>query len=69
MNQLEDLHATNLNNQLLIDKYKEKNDTLSGLISKYQYFAEENEKLKEEFSKERENLQFQVKEIKAQNYD
>jgi hypothetical protein len=25
-----------------IDEYKEKNDTLSGLVSKYQSFAEEN---------------------------
>lgn len=57
LKQLEELRSVNLNNQRLIDEYKDKNNTLSGLVSKYQAFAEENEKLKEEFSKEREQLQ------------
>lgn len=65
--QFEDLRSTNLNNQLLIDEYKEKNDTLSGLVSKYQAFADENEKLTEQFSNERELLQSKVKEISSQN--
>lgn len=65
--QLEDLRSTNLNNQLLIDEYKEKNDTLNGLVSKYQSFADENEKLKEQFANEREILQTKVKEISSQN--
>lgn len=67
LKQLEELRSVNLNNQRLIDEYKEKNDTLSGLVSKYQSFAEENEKLKDDFSKERERLQSQVKEISTQN--
>jgi flagellar biosynthesis/type III secretory pathway chaperone len=32
----EELRSVNINNQRLIDEYKEKNDTLSGLVSKYQ---------------------------------
>lgn len=63
------MRSVNLNNQLLIDEYKEKNDTLSGLVSKYQSFAEENEKLKDEFSKERECLHSQVEEIYTQAYN
>lgn len=41
------------NNQALINEYKEKNDTLSGLVTKYQGYAEENEALKVEFSSEK----------------
>jgi chromosome segregation ATPase len=67
LKQLEELRSVNLNNQRLIDEYNEKNDTLSGLVSKYQSFAEENEKIKGDFSKERERLQSQVKEISSQN--
>lgn len=44
------------NNQALIAEYKEKNDTLSGLVAKYQAFAEENEQLKATFSEEKELL-------------
>lgn len=65
--QLEELRSVNLNNQRLIDKYKDKNDTLSGLVSKYQSFSEENENLKEDFSKEREFLQSQIKERSIQS--
>jgi FtsZ-binding cell division protein ZapB len=67
--QLESQRATNENNQLLIHEYKEKNDTLSGLVNKYQSFAEENEKLKVEHSKEQERMQSQVKEVMGQNAD
>src|SRR3982751_6439159 len=41
LKQLEDQKSTHENNQLLIHEYKEKNDTLSGLVTKYQSFAEE----------------------------
>ncbi|MEK4701895.1 hypothetical protein MKX47_20555 [Solibacillus sp. FSL R7-0668] len=44
------------NNQALIAEYKEKNDTLSGLVAKYQAFADENEQLKIAFSKEKSAL-------------
>jgi chromosome segregation ATPase len=67
--QLNSFKATNENNQLLINEYKEKNDTLSGLVNKYQSFAEENEKLKAEYIKEREKFQSQVKEVMGQNAD
>lgn len=44
------------NNQALIAEYKEKNDTLSGLVAKYQAYAEENEQLKIDFSNEKATL-------------
>lgn len=69
LKQLEEVRSVNLNNQLLIDEYKEKNDTLNGLVSKYQSFAEENEKLKDAFSEERELLHSQISEISTQAHD
>ncbi len=41
------------NNQALISEYKDKNDTLSGLVTKYQGYAEENEALKKSFEIEK----------------
>ncbi|MBB4825507.1 chromosome segregation ATPase [Sporosarcina luteola] len=41
------------NNQALISEYKDKNDTLSGLVTKYQGYAEENEELKKSFDIEK----------------
>ncbi|WP_301109195.1 hypothetical protein [Sporosarcina sp.] len=41
------------NNQALISEYKDKNDTLSGLVTKYQGYAEENEVLKNSFEMEK----------------
>ena len=55
------------NIQLLITEYKEKNDTLSGLVAKYQAFANENEKLKTEFTNERELLRSKVNKLDGQN--
>lgn len=47
-------HQTMLeNNQALISEYKDKNDTLSGLVTKYQGYAEENEALKKSFEMEK----------------
>jgi DNA repair exonuclease SbcCD ATPase subunit len=69
LKQLDAQMTTNTNNQLLIKEYQEKNDTLSGLVSKFQSFAEENEKLKAEHTKEKERLQSQVKEVIGQNND
>ncbi|MFE8698412.1 hypothetical protein ACFYKT_19070 [Cytobacillus sp. FJAT-53684] len=69
LKQLEEVRSVNLNNQLLIDEYKEKNDTLSGLVSKYQSFAEENEKLKDKHADEQERLHSQVVEISTQAHD
>lgn len=67
--QLDELRSIHTNNQLLIDQYKDKNDTLSGLVTKYQAFAEENEQLKKEFEKERQQLQSQVNEVSSQADD
>lgn len=48
------------NNQALISEYKDKNDTLSGLVTKYQGYAEENETLKKTFEIERAEWMKQV---------
>ena len=69
LKQIEEVRSVNLNNQLLIDEYKEKNDTLSGLVSKYQSYAEENEELKVKFAEERERLHSQVSEISTQAHE
>ena len=38
------------NNQALINEYKEKNDTLSGLVTKYSSYSDDNERLKAEMA-------------------
>ena len=43
--------TTLANNQALIAEYKEKNDTLSGLVTKYQTYAQENEQIKANYTK------------------
>ena len=63
---LEETRLTNINNQALIAEYKEKIDSMSGLVAKYQGFAEENETLKQDFVKEKELLQHKIKEIADQ---
>ncbi|PFP29358.1 hypothetical protein COJ96_10665 [Bacillus sp. AFS073361] len=67
--QIDELRSVNHNNQLLIDEYKEKNDTLNGLVSKYQSFADENEDLKQQFAKEKERLQSSIQELMTTNQD
>lgn len=54
--QLEEGRLSTENSQLLIAEYKEKNDSLTGLVAKYQGYAEENEKLKIAFAEEKEAL-------------
>lgn len=54
--QLEEGRLSTENSQLLIAEYKEKNDSLTGLVAKYQSYAEENEKLKISFAEEKEVL-------------
>lgn len=49
---LKSMETTLENNQALIAEYKEKNDTLSGLLAKYQTFADENEELKRQHADE-----------------
>ncbi|MBZ5752750.1 hypothetical protein [Metabacillus rhizolycopersici] len=61
--QLEESRSTNKNNQLLILEYKEKNDTLTGLVSEYKAHQEENGKLKEQLAQQKERYQSQVSEM------
>ena len=53
------------NNQALISEYKDKNDTLSGLVTKYQGYAEENEALKKSFEMEKDEWRKQASVEKA----
>lgn len=54
--QLEEGRLSIENSQLLIAEYKDKNDSLTGLVTKYQGYAEENEQLKVAFAEEKEAL-------------
>lgn len=65
--QLDQALSTNENNQLLINEYKEKNDTLSGLVTQYKGYAEENEQLKQEHAAVVERLRSAINELKTQN--
>lgn len=79
--ELEDQLAKNQiilnNNQALIEEYKDKNDTLNGFVVKYKEYADENERIKldftrksklyeEQFSNEKSVLLQQVKTIEEQ---
>jgi chromosome segregation ATPase len=48
--QLEEQHGVNVNNQALIQEYKDKIDTLSSLVNQYKDYATENTALKEEIA-------------------
>lgn len=54
--QLDEARTAIENSQLLIAEYKDKNDSLTGLVTKYQGYAEENEQLKVAFAEEKEAL-------------
>jgi chromosome segregation ATPase len=54
--QLDEARTAIENSQLLIAEYKDKNDSLTGLVTKYQGYAEENEQLKMAFAEEKEAL-------------
>lgn len=54
--QLEESRKSIENSQLLISEYKEKNDSLTGLVAKYQGYAEENEQLKTVHAREKNEL-------------
>ena len=60
--QVDEQKSTIDNSNLLINEYKEKNDTLSGLVTKYQGYAEENEALKATFETEKASLVQQLNE-------
>ena len=46
-------------NQALISEYKDKNDTLNGLVVKYQAYAEENEEVKRLFEAEKAKVNYE----------
>lgn len=52
-------------NQALISEYKDKNDTLNGLVVKYQAYADENEELKRLFKVEKAEIVKQATDEKA----
>ncbi|AND39484.1 MULTISPECIES: hypothetical protein [Bacillaceae] len=65
--QLEELREILETNKLLISEYKIKNDTLTGLVAKYEGYAKENEQLKEILANERSSHQSQVADLGHQN--
>lgn len=68
-NNLSEMRLTNENNLDLINEYKEKIDTLSSLVNKYKFYADENETLKQSFSKEKSQLQSQIDELSEGNIE
>lgn len=54
--QLEEMRATNSNNQDLIKEYKEKVDTLSSLVNEYKGYAAENLELKQTHTAEKDQI-------------
>lgn len=54
--QLDELKNTIDTSNLLISEYKDKNDTLTGLVAKYQGYVNENERLKHDLEDTKENL-------------
>lgn len=63
---LEQMDEAQQNNQLLIKEYKEKNDTLTGLVTQYQKSHEENESLKAKFAESRELAQKLTSELQQE---
>ena len=61
--QLDEQKNTIDNSNLLINEYKEKNDTLSGLVTKYQGYAEENEALKTAFEAQQTAATEQIRQL------
>lgn len=61
--QLDEQKSTIDNSNLLINEYKEKNDTLSGLVTKYQGYAEENEALKTAFEAQQITASEQIRQL------
>jgi chromosome segregation ATPase len=67
--QLEGSKAMNANNQDLIQEYKDKIDTLSSLVNEYKGYKDENEKLKEDFTQDKDKLVSQVNELFTETKD
>lgn len=68
-NQLNEMREALETNKLLANQYKNNNDTLNGLVTKYQAYANENEQLKEALSQERNSHQSQIKNLTSQTND
>lgn len=67
--QLEELRETLEINKMLVSEYKDKNDTLTGLLAKYEGYASENEQLKETMANERGTHQSQIADLSRQNHE
>lgn len=65
--QIEELRSTLETNKLLVNEYKEKNDTLNGLVTKFEGYAIENEELKKTLASERHSHQAKIDELTQQN--
>lgn len=64
--QLEEARKVSENNQLLIEEYKEKNDTLSGLVARYKGHDTENNELKVQLNTLQVDTKQQLVEIQSQ---
>lgn len=67
LEQLNEVRETLETNKLLVEEYKSKNDTLNGLVTKYESYAVENEQLKETLANERSLHQSKIDELTHHN--
>lgn len=67
--QLEELRKELETNRLLVAEYKEKNDTLTGLVTKYEGYATENEQLKNKLEEERNLHRLEAESLTKQNQE
>lgn len=67
LEQLNEVRETLETNKLLVEEYKSKNDTLNGLVTKYEAYADENEQLKETLANERSTHQSSIDKLTRQN--
>ena len=67
LEQLNEVREALETNKLLVEEYKSKNDTLNGLVTKYEAFADENEQLKETLANEQSSHQLTINELNRIN--
>jgi chromosome segregation ATPase len=65
--QVEELRSTLETNKLLVSEYQQKNDSLNGLIAKFEGYATENEELKKALSSERHSHQAKIDKLTQQS--
>lgn len=66
---VEELRANLETNKLLVNEYKEKNDTLNGLVTKFEGYATENEELKKALASEQHSHQAEIDKLTQQNHE